>query len=613
MDTHSLLIMIQFAIVVGIAGFVLADRLRIPAIVILLALGVLVGPEVLGLVDPAQLGDGLQIIVAICVAIIVFEGGMLLDIDEMRAASPPIRNLMTVGVFVAVVGGTLAARFVAGLSFQMAFLYGALMSVTGPTVVTPLLKRANVNRRLQTVLQSEAVLVDAIGAVLAVVVLDIILDSPESPLPVTFEGVAVRLIVGVVVGLVGGYVLVYALRGLKSVQASTVRLAALGGALGIYALSELFAAELGIAAVALAGIVVGNLPIPYQEEIHQFKDDLTKLGISILFILLAAGLRFETLSSLGWGGVLAVAAMMLLVRPASVLLSMFGTVIPFRERVYVSAIGPRGVVAASVATFAALQLQSHGYAGADQFVGLVFMTIIGTVVIQGLYARPLAYRLGVNAMHVVIVGASWVGVELSRRLINRGYSVTLIDTEASQVDWARGEGFNTIHGDGTNLSDLNKAGIKDADVFVAASSSDRTNLLACQIAMQQFSIKNVVARVNNPENLDNFRSLGIRVVSPVVSTAMLLDNLVSQSSALELLAGQTAGQTVLEAELQNRDLLGKPLKEWSIRGDVLVMLARRDGKIFIPHGNTVLQKGDTLTLIGTLIDGETARQLIEGT
>ena len=611
MDTHTLLIAVQTAIVVGIAGFVLADRLRLPAIVLLLLFGVLVGPEVLNLVDPKALGSGLSIIVSTAVAIIVFEGGMLLDIDEMRAASPPIRNLMTVGVFFSVAGGTLAAWLIAGLPFEIALLFGSLMCVTGPTVITPLLKRANVNIRLQTILQSEAVLVDAIGAVLAVVVLEVIIESSSAPLTETLQQVVIRLGVGSLVGVIGGYVLVRVLRQMVS-QNSIIRLGALGGALGIYALAEVLVAESGIAAVALAGIIVGNLKIPHREAIHQFKGDLTNLGIAVLFILLAAGLRFETLAALGLGGVLAVIAMMVIVRPISVFASMMGTSVPMPDRWYIAALGPRGVVAASVATFAALQLQSHGFEGADRFVGLVFMTIIGTVVLQGLYAKPLAQRLGVNAMHVLIVSADLIANELAKRLISKGYSVSLLDTDAALINKARSMGLCAFEGDGTDQEALLRAGIKQATVFVSATSSDRTNLLACQIAMQRFAVPDVVARVNNPENLDNFKSLGIRVVSPVISAAMLLDNLVSSSAAMELLTGGSSGQEVFEAALQNPALIGKQLKSWALKNSPLIILARRDGQIFVPHGNSVMQKGDVLTLISENEHRGEVQRLIEG-
>lgn len=614
MDAHNLLIMVEFAIVIGIAGYVVADRLRLPAIVFLMLLGIVVGPELLGWIDPTQLGEGLRVLVSIAVGIIVFEGGMLLDFDQMRAASPPIRNLVSIGVLVSVVGGTLVAWQVAGLSFELALLFGALMCVTGPTVITPLLKRAHVNRRLATILQSEAVLVDAIGAVLAVVALEFILHPSENTLFGPLREVMIRLGVGTLIGLVGGYFIVLILRQLSRLSAGTIRLAALAGALGVYVLAEVFVAEAGIVAVALAGIVVGNLDIPYYDDVKRLKGDLTNLGIILLFVLLAAGLRFDTFTRFslgGWGGVLAVGLLMVLVRPASVLLSMMGTTLPVRDRIYVAALGPRGVVAAAIALFAELELLANDYQGVDGFVGLVFMTIIGTVVVQGLWASPLARRLGVKSMQVVVISADAIGRELARRLISNGAAVTLLDTDLVQVNRARSEGLDAIQGDGTSANDLRKAGIKDAESFVAATSSDKTNLLACQIAMQRFDREHVVARVNNPDNVENFTSLGIRVTSPVVSTAMLLDSLVRRSAALELISSQVPGQEVCEIAFKNARLAGKPLHAWDLKGDVLVALVRRNGTLFVPHGDTIIQNGDVLTLIGQCEDVEVTRGLME--
>lgn len=615
MDAHQLLIMVEFALVVGIAGYVIADRMGLPAIVLLMGIGILVGPEVLNLVNPLALGTGLRVLVSIAVGIIVFEGGLLLDFNEMRAASPPIRNLITIGVVISVVGGTLVAWLIAGLPFELALLFGALMCVTGPTVITPLLKRANTNRRLTTILQSEAVLVDAIGAVLAVVVLEFILHTPEDPVAGPVREFVTRLGVGTLVGLVGGFLIVQALRYLSTLKVGTARLAALAGALAVFSLAEVLIPEAGIAAVALAGIVVGNMDIPYYSEIKSFKGDLTNLGIIMLFILLSAGLRFETFTEFslrGWGGVLAVLALMVFVRPISIFVSMLGTSVPFKEQFYMSGLGPRGVVAASIALFAELELTANNYPGVGSFVGLVFMTIIGTVVIQGTVAIPLARRLGVTAMHVLIASADDIGRELARRLATGDMSVTLIDSNLVEVNQAKEEGLDARLGDETSSSDLRKAGIEQAAAFVAATPSDKTNLLACQIAMQRFKVENVSARVNKPENVENFTSLDIRVVSPVVSTAMLLDSLVRRSAVLELVASQVPGQEIREVTLESKKLVGKPLDSWeALRGEVLVAMIRRNGEMFVPHGNTILQEGDQLTLIGSCEDVEQACQQVE--
>lgn len=214
-------------------------------------------------------------------------------------------------------------------------------------------------------------------------------------------------------------------------------------------------------------------------------------------------------------------------------------------------------------------------------------------------------------MNVLVVGADHIGRELARRLNANGVATTLMDTDLVQVNQAQNEELTARQGDGTSADDLRKAGIEKAAAFVATTSSDKTNLLACQIAMQRFGVENVSARVNNPDNMDNFASLGIKVVSPVVSTAMLLDSLVRRPAALELIASQVPGQEICEVELQNHRLIGKPLREWSIlEGDVLVAMVRRNGNLFVPHGHTVLEKGDTLTLIGKCEDVEFAQDVV---
>jgi Trk K+ transport system NAD-binding subunit len=355
--------------------------------------------------------------------------------------------------------------------------------------------------------------------------------------------------------------------------------------------------------------------VPHHEEVESFKGDLTNIGVIMLFILLSAGLRFDTFATLslgGWGGVLAVLAMMVLVRPFSVLASMVGTTVTRKETLYMAALGPRGVVAVALALFAELELRASGYEGADSFVGLVFLTIIGTVVIQGLYSSPLAHRLGVTAMNVLVVGSGGIARELARRLTANGAAVTLISADPMEINQAQIENLPVRQGNGTSSDDLRKAGIEKASAFVAATASDKTNLLACQIAMQRFGVENVSSRVNSPDNLDNFSSLGIKVVSPAISTAMLLDSLVRRPAALELISSQVPGQEICEVELQNHRLIGKPLREWSIlEGDVLVAMVRRNGDLFVPHGQTMLEKGDTLTLIGKCEDVDFAQDVVK--
>ncbi|HMQ30839.1 MAG TPA: cation:proton antiporter [Chloroflexaceae bacterium] len=610
MSAHDLLVMMGVVLVASIGTQLLAAWLKLPAILPLLAVGVLLGPELLGLVESDALGIGLRVLIPLMVAVIVFEGGMVLDLDYLRQVGPAVRNLISVGCAVTALLAALAANLFAGLPWGLALLFGALVSVTGPTVINPLLRRASVTQRLKTILMAEGVLVDAVGVVLAVVVLEGLMVG-LTPL----EGAGtwvVRVGGGTLLGVVGGWLLGRGLRLVgRSFGAELTRLSALGGALAIYTLGEALSPEMGIAAAAAAGVVVGNMSFPHDEQVHHFKGDLTQIGIGVIFVLLAARLEFSDLLALGWGGVAVVLALMLVVRPASVFLSTIGTRLAMRERLFIAAVGPRGIVAASFATFAALRLEEAGYAGSEALAGLVFMVIIGTVVVQS-FTTPWAARLlGVRPMLTVIVGADPLGRSLARHLGAQGEEVALVDRDPDNVAAAREEGLMAVQGDATQEAVLRKAGIERAQALVATTSSDKANLLVCRIARTRFGVDDVVARVNVEGALPTFTEAGIRAMSPLAASVMVLDNLLRRPSTLQLLTDLDAGKEVREVQLQNGGLAGRALREIRLDGDVLVAMIRRGGRLFVPHGDTALSAGDLLTLIGGSDDVASAAELFE--
>ncbi len=608
MTAHELIIMGGLVICLGIFTFVLSERLAIPSIVLLLAVGVLAGPEVLHLINPDELGVGLQVLVPLLVAIIVFEGGLVLDIEALRQVSYPVQMLISVGALVTWGGATLVAHWVAGLSWSLATLFGALVSVTGPTVITPLMRRSNARERLRVLLQAEGVLVDAVGAILAVVVLDVLVTS-STPLGGAFEW-AERLGIGIAIGAFGGVVLGYLLRFIGAkLSAETTRLSTLGGALAIFTVAEALSPESGIAAAAISGIVVGNIDFPHEDEVAHFKGDLTILAITIIFILLAARLRFADLLALGWGGVLSVVLLMVVVRPLCVFASTLGSTLSIRERLFISAVSPRGVVAASVATFAALELDRAGFEGSNLLIGLVFMTVIGTVVIQGFTTPWLTRILRVEPMTTIIIGANDIGRALGKQLVKNDRDATLIDNDVDNVRLARQVGLMVVEGDASEAPVLQKAGIRHAETLVAVTESDKLNLLVCQMARSQFNVKNVIARADNDSTAQVLNDLNIRTMNPLGASVMLLDNMVRRPSTLSLLSDLDAGKAVREILLTNPRLFGKQLKNINLPGEVLVAMLRRNGSLFVPHGATQFQRGDEVTLIGTQESVEQAVQL----
>jgi NhaP-type Na+/H+ or K+/H+ antiporter/Trk K+ transport system NAD-binding subunit len=599
MTPHDLLLMTGLVVVAGLSIHISAQKLGIPSIIFLLAGGIILGPEVLGIVQPSALGSGLTVLVSLIVALIVFEGGFVLDADYLRSVSRPVRNLITLGCAITFVLAALAAYFIAGLSWPLAWLFGSLVSVTGPTVINPLMRIANANQRVTVVLMAEGILIDAVGAILAVVVLEFLLaEHPASLLGASWAWLS-HLGFGIGVGGFGGWLAAWLLKRLKPDHPEPARLGTLAAALAIYLLAEAVIPESGIAAAAAGGIVMGNQALPFADRIRNFKGDLTMLGLSVLFILLAARLRFEDLASLGVPGVLTVVFLMVVVRPLGAWLSTLNTGLKRNERIFIAAIGPRGVVAASVTTFAAIQLDAVGYEGTSQLVGLVFLTVIMTVVIQGAYARTLAQRLGVVPMNIIVLGSDEIAVALAERLQTHGEDVVLVDVDAQRLEPLQGRGFNLVQTDLTTTRGLEQAGIRHAKTLVAATASDKTNMLVCQLARTKFGLQDLVARANHPDTLDTFEALGIRAMSPLLSSAILLENLVRRPNTLSLFTEMDPSKEVAEITVQNQAMTRRALKDLNLPGDCLISMVRRGGATFIPDGQTVLQVGDTLTLMGS--------------
>ena len=591
---------------------VLSRRTPIPAILIYLFLGVVLGPSVLNIIGVDAMGETLMAVVRVSVAIIVFEGAFSLEGNYLRQVRRPVRNLVTLGLAVTVVGGALVGHWIAGLPWPLAIQYAALVSVTGPTVITPLLQRVRVNGRVRATLAGEGVIIDPIGAVLALVVFEVIsaqgLNGIEAAL-----WVAERLVIGGLWGAVAGLGLLAILRGLKNEPSQVARIVTLAGAVVIFAVIDTVVHESGLMAVVVAGLLLGNLDFPHRETVHQFKGDITMIVIATVYLLLAATLDPETLLALGWRGPVAVLAMMLVVRPVGVFLSTRRAMLSLKERLFVAAIGPRGVVAASLATLISLNLSAAGVAGASSLLGLVFLTISLTILIQASYAGWLAKRLGVVPMDILIIGGGRVGRMLADEMNRIGEDVTVIELDPDKAELVRDLGVNVVVGDGTDARVLEDAGIATARTVVAATGSDKDNLLACQLAKTQFGKEQVVARVTDPAALPSFESLGIQVMNPARSTAMILANLIRRPNLFRLLSEvDVDGADVTEVTIGPDGVSGRAIQELGLPRDALVLLVRRGGERLIPHGTTELEPGDTVTLVGKRRAIEEARRLLTG-
>jgi len=482
--SHDMLMTIVTALAAGVMLIVIARKFGIPAIVLLLLGGVALGPAVweglFGLeapVRPGELGEhesGLRVIVALAIGLILFEGGLTLDVTGYRSAPKVIKRLLTIGVLVTWVGTAIVVRLIFDVEWKVAIIAGSLVIVTGPTVIAPLLKRITIKQKLHSILHWEGVLIDPIGVFIALLCYEFVVGESGPEAVVAFF---VRLGWGMVVGISGGILLSYCVRK-RLVVEEMVNVFALGFAVAVFGLAEWAKPEAGLLAVTVAGFVFGLTTRDSLKQVRQFKAEITDLLIGLLFILLAARLDLEQFIDFGWKGVAAVACMMLIIRPLGIFLSSIRTELNTRERIFLSWIAPRGIVAASMASLIALNL-------GDRFVEtFTYSVIVATIVLQGSTAGLLARVLDLERTAPtgwLIVGAH----AFSRRLANflkykADRKVVLIDTNDRAVRETRSQGLSAMTGDARDTALYERNELHGIGNILALTDNEDLNVRICQ-------------------------------------------------------------------------------------------------------------------------------------
>ncbi|MDJ0531608.1 MAG: cation:proton antiporter [Xenococcaceae cyanobacterium MO_207.B15] len=509
--SFEITLQIAIAVLAGISAQVVGEYLRVPSIVFLLLLGILLGGDCFDILHPHDLGVGLEVLVALSVAIILFEGGLNLDLKELGKVSDSLRNLVTIGTLITLIGGGMAAHWLAEFPWSIAFLYASLVVVTGPTVIGPLLKQVGVDRQVATLLEGEGVLIDPVGAILAVVVLNAIINSNSAPIDV-ISGLLLRLGIGAIVGTVGGWLLGLLLKRADNLAEDLKNLVVLAGVWGLFVLSQELYSESGLMATVAAGIVVKASSVPEERLLKRFKGQLTILCVSVLFILLAADLSLASMFALGWGSVLAVLVLMIVVRPISIAVCTGSSSLNWRQKTFLAWVAPKGIVSASVASLFGILLTEKGINGGDAIKALVFLTILMTVFLQGLTARWLARWLKITsseAKGAVIVGGNNLGMLIARLFQDAGESVVLIDADPEVCKKAEAENIPVFQSSGLEPDALEKAGIESMGTFIALTSQGEVNLVLAQRAMEEFKPPKVLAVF--PENDSNSNNPKIKV------------------------------------------------------------------------------------------------------
>ena len=509
-------------IILGILAQWFAWKLKIPAILPLLLIGLLVGPisaEFLSSdgtkwIEPIWNGEeglfagkNLYYFISLSISIILFEGGLTLKFKEIKNVGPlVITKLITLGSLVTFFGAAVGAHFIFSLSWEMSFLFSSLIIVTGPTVITPILRNIPLRKDISAILKWEGILIDPIGALVAVLVFEFISVGAGQEYTKT---ALVEFGKIVLFGSTFGFTFAHALNftiNKKWIPHYLLNVVSLASVLGVFILSDTFAHESGLLAVVIMGMVLGNSKSSYLKDLLYFKESLSVLLISILFILLSANINFKDLMLIyNWETIILFAVVVFIIRPAAVLLSTYNSTLSLKEKIFISWVGPRGIVAAGIASLFGITLVNKGVKDSEFITPLVFMIVMGTVLLNATTARFIAKSLGVflkKSNGILIIGASEVSQLIARYLKDNNRHVVLIDSNQTNIANALNLGLDALTVDIYSDTLKDNIELNDIGYLMALTGSADINKIAIEKFKDDFGENGSFRLITSEEKSD---------------------------------------------------------------------------------------------------------------
>ena len=589
-------------ILLGVLAQWLAWRLKIPAILPLILTGLCVGPvaEYLGyerLIVPVFdestgrgvfPGNTLFYFISLAIGLILFEGGLTLKRHEIKGVGDVITRLVTIGSIVTFIVGGIAAHLIMGLSWQISFLFSSLIIVTGPTVITPILRNLNLNRNVSTVLKWEGIIIDPIGALVAVLVFEFIISESSSQAysqEALIEFLKIILI-GTVLGATSAYAL-YQMIKKEWIPHYLLNPLTLAIVLGVFMLSDLIAHESGLLTVVVMGLVLGNLEVPYLKEILNFKESITVLLISTLFILLSANMTVDELMLINSSALLLFLVVVFLIRPLGVFLSTQASNLQFREKLFVSWVGPRGIVAAGVASLFGLKLQQLNVPGAEMITPLVFLIVLGTVLLNAATAGPMANWLGVSvrdSSSVMIIGANEAARVVADAIRRGGRRVVLVDNSASNVEEASKQGLEALQYSIYDEGLMDIIELTDIRYLLAMTASDEVNTYAAHRLKETFGQKGAYRLMTKKEIGQS--NIAANVLFSPLATPLYLSRLIRQNFEAKSI-GVANQQAFISAVKSLRERKSVPLFYIGKDGSFEVMTTQHNSFTIKGPGNLI--------------------------
>ncbi len=581
------------AVLVAVAAQVAAERLRTPAILPWLVAGMAMGPFGLHLLHAETLGTGLHTLIELGLAVVLFEGGLNLNLKSLKTHRFVVGRLVTLGPLLNTLLGGAAAHWLAGLAWPLALLFGALISVGGPTVITPILRQVRVNRELNHILTSEAMLIDAIGAILAIVLLQFCLPSGDENSWHSFVRIiGEKLLVGVTVGSLAGLIMGRLLTSQAIANAELRMSLALALVWTTLVTADAFSAQAGLLAVLVAGGWLQQQDVADIQRLRHFKGSLAMLLIAVLFVLLSSTIDLALLAEHLDQGVMIFALLALAIRPAVAWLSTVGSPLSSRQTQFIALMAPRGVVAAAVASLFAMILTDAGVPQAQLMETLVFCTILLSVVLYSLIAQPVSKRLqvtGSDEHSVLIIGGGQMGLELGRTLA-QSREVRYLDLNTAVIAVAKRLGHIAVAGNALDPLFMEVAHAEEVGSVLVMTGSTDHNLLIANLAHEQFRVPNLYIGMqegDEKKHAETIRRLGVRRLFGKPWTFSYWQDQANRKRLMhtsQMVDGDSG-------------LIGLRLAQLRVPHGVQPLAVRRGDKMLITHDELKLMEGDEILLL----------------
>lgn len=600
-------------IILGILGQWVAWRTKVPAILPLIIIGLFFGPLSTLLSDDGSKwiepifqqsrnkglfpGNSLFNFVSLSISIILFEGGLTLKLKEISTIGKTISRIISLGAAITFFGGAIAAHYIMELNWNISFLFAGLIIVTGPTVIAPILRNVSLNKNVNTVLKWEGILIDPIGALVSVLVFDFIISGEGGHFTLHAIYAFLRIIfIGFSFGFTAAHALNFMIKK-HLIPHYLLNVFVLALVLGVFVASDLFEHESGLLSVVVMGMVLGNLDVKGLKSILDFKESISVLLISILFILLSANINLEHLSLL-WDYRVALLFLFVIfvLRPASIFFSTKGSTLSFNEKLFISWVGPRGIVAAGIASLFGLQLLQRQTEDAEFITPLVFMIVAGTVFINATTANWVAGILKVKLLQkeqILIIGANKAARIIAKILGQEGKSVTLVDRSIPLIEKARQEGINAIQSDIYEEDFL--------DQFIHSKISNVLGLTG-NTAINQYAIDLFQGLTPKGSNFRLISSDELKGTKENLTTSGLFS---CESDYLNLSEVVRDNPTVHRVTLPSKAFFIEVINNINLSQETIPLFIRRGEKlIFIPSlcDNMVIEKDDVLVYLGKKVD-----------